>query len=80
MTKALHILVVDDDRSMARTLVAILRLKGYKTDIAHSGLEALDRVAVTCFCCVLSDIKMPGMNGVDRSGPSRPGAWTFLLC
>jgi DNA-binding NtrC family response regulator len=61
----LRILVVDDDQSMAKTLVDILRVKGHKAEMAHSGEEALDRLEEQPFACVLSDIKMPGINGVE---------------
>jgi two-component system response regulator HydG len=64
MTEPLHILVVDDDYSMAKTLSDILRIKGYLPRIAHSGDEALRCVAEHAFDCVLSDIRMPGMDGV----------------
>lgn len=60
-----RILVVDDDRMMARTLRDILRVKGYQAEVAYSGPEALEMVGRQAFDCVLSDIKMPGVNGVE---------------
>jgi len=65
MTKAWRILVVDDDQQMVRTLVDILRLKGYQVHAAHSGPEALDKVKKVHFCCVLTDVRMPEMDGAD---------------
>ena len=65
MRKKMSILVVDDDRRMARTLVDILTIKGYRAEAAHSGVEALEKVKKGCFDCILSDIKMPQMNGVE---------------
>ena len=65
MNEELHILVVDDDPSMAKTLVDIFRVKGYEAEAAHSGPEALTKVAERHFDCVLSDVKMPGINGVE---------------
>ncbi len=59
------VLIVDDDRMMAKTLADILRLKHYIAEIAHSGSEALARVQQNGFDCVISDIKMPDMNGVE---------------
>lgn len=61
----LHILVVDDDRRMARTLVNIFQVKGYQAEAAHSGPEALGKVAEGSFDCVLTDIRMPEMSGVE---------------
>lgn len=60
-----HILIVDNDRNMTRTLVDILNLKGYPAFAAHSGEEALKRLAEDSFDLVLTDIKMPDMNGVE---------------
>ena len=64
MSERLRILVVDDDRRMAKTLVSIFQVKGYHAEAAHSGPEALEKVAGERFDCVLTDIKMPEMNGV----------------
>ena len=65
MEDKLHILVVDDDHMMARTLVDILMVKGHEAEAVYSGPEALEKVARDCFDCVLTDIKMPGGNGVE---------------
>jgi len=60
-----RILIVDDDYRMAKTLRDILIIKGYETDLAHSGSEALEKVEETYYTCILSDIKMPEVNGVE---------------
>ena len=65
MSEMLHILVVDDDRRMARTLVDIFRIKGYEVEAAHSGTEALEKVKAGHFDCVLTDIRMLEMTGVE---------------
>jgi len=65
MSEKLHILVVDDDRRMAKTLVNIFQVKGYQAEAAHSGPEALEKAAGERFDCVLTDIKMPEMSGVE---------------
>ncbi len=50
---------------MAKTLQDIFIIKGYETEVAHSGPEALEKVGRSLFNCVLSDIKMPDVNGVE---------------
>jgi len=65
VSEELRILVVDDDRLVARTLVDILRVKGYEPQAAHSAAEALEKVVEGPFDCVLSDIRMPEVNGVE---------------
>lgn len=71
MTPKLRILIVDDDRRMTRTLVDILSLAGYEAVEAASGPEALEKIQTEVpfrtlpFDCVLTDVKMPEMNGVE---------------
>jgi len=65
MNDKLHILVVDDDQRMTRTLADILTLHGYDVTEAWSGTEALEKVRAAAFDCVLTDVRMPGMNGVE---------------
>ena len=64
MEKILHILVVDDDPSMTKTLVDILDAKGYRADMANSGPEALEKLDEVRPDFIISDIKMPDVNGV----------------
>ncbi len=61
----IHVLVVDDDEGMAFTLRDVLDSMGYAVEIASSGSEALQRVRERRPDCILMDIKMPGMTGVD---------------
>jgi DNA-binding NtrC family response regulator len=65
MTASHRILIVDDDDNMARTLLKILQLEGYQSEVANSGEQALGLVQDHYFDCILSDIKMPGMSGVE---------------
>jgi DNA-binding NtrC family response regulator len=57
-------LVVDDDRSMVRTLADVLMLKGWDVSTAFDGEAALAAVTKEAFDVVLMDVKMPGMDGV----------------
>lgn len=65
MTKMLRILVVDDDVNMRRTLADILALAGYQVVTCTSPVEGLLELESAPFDCVVSDIRMPGMNGVQ---------------
>jgi CheY-like chemotaxis protein len=58
MSQNLHILVVDDDRRMTRTLADILLMSGHEVTEASSGPDALEKARTTSFDCVLTDIKM----------------------
>ena len=65
MTYKLTVLVVDDDRRMVQTLADILELSGYLTIQAFSAEEAVESIAREKPDCVLTDVRMPGMNGVE---------------
>jgi two-component system, NtrC family, response regulator HydG len=65
MTGKLKVLVVDDDRRMVKTLCDILRVKGHDAYPAFSGEEAVNRAREESFDCVLMDLKMPGIDGVE---------------
>jgi CheY-like chemotaxis protein len=60
-----RILVVDDDRSMARTVCDILRRRGWTPTSVHSGEEAVEAAGSTRYAAVLMDVRMPGLNGVE---------------
>ena len=64
MKKKGHVLVVDDDVNFAEGTADILIAKGYKCTIVHNGQEALNSIKENHIDIVLSDIKMPVMNGV----------------
>jgi len=59
------ILVVDDDLGMRTALNEALCRRGYKVDLAGSGSEALDMFHEMRYRLVISDMKMPGMDGVE---------------
>jgi len=61
----MKILVVDDDLRIVKTTCDILKIKGHEPTAAYSGEEGVDRVGCERPDCVLMDIKMPGINGVE---------------
>jgi DNA-binding NtrC family response regulator len=61
----MKILVVDDDRRIVKTTCDILKIKGYEPIAAYSGEEAVETVRSDPPDCVLMDIKMTGINGVE---------------
>ncbi len=63
---ALHILIVDDDPALLQALPEALRLRmnGVMVDVADSGAAALDRIAALDYDVIVTDIKMPGMDGL----------------
>lgn len=60
-----RILVVDDERLLADTTAAILRTAGFETGTAYEGFSALEHAVSFRPDYLLTDIMMPGMNGVE---------------
>ena len=61
----MKVLVVDDDKGIVKTTCDILRIKGHSPIPAFNGEEAVAKVRSEAPDCVLMDIKMPGINGVE---------------
>ena len=60
-----NILIIDDEKSIRRTLREILEYEGYKVEEAADGMEGLDALKNNSFDAVLLDIKMPKMDGME---------------
>ena len=61
--QAEHVLIVDDEPELAQVLSEILRSAGLETTQVHSGQEALDWLEGHQCDFILSDIRMPDMDG-----------------
>src|SRR4029079_5044125 len=62
-----HILIVDDDRALLEALPRALklRLNGIVIDTSDNAAEALERIEQTDYDAIVSDIKMPGLDGLE---------------
>jgi DNA-binding NtrC family response regulator len=60
-----NILIIDDERSIRKTLTEILTYEGYKVDEAGDGEEGLKKFRDKGFDAVLCDIKMPKVDGLE---------------
>jgi len=67
MSAIRKILVVDDDPVVAKSFDRVLSGKGYAVITASSGLEALNRLEAEDYDVVYTDIKMPGMSGLEMA-------------
>lgn len=65
MKSTITILVVDDEAMIRNLLEKILTKEGYKIILAKDGQEALDIINTKKVDIVISDMKMPRMNGLD---------------
>ena len=75
MSALKKVLVVDDDPIVGKSFDRVLAGKGYAVITAANGQEALDKLAREDYDVVFTDIKMPGMSGIEvaeRIKASRP--------
>jgi DNA-binding response OmpR family regulator len=82
MSDPISILVVDDNPSMTDTLEDILDTKGFEVHVAYSGMEALALLRAHKVDIMLTDVKMPDMNGVElylETRKTHPTITTFLM-
>jgi DNA-binding NtrC family response regulator len=59
------ILIVDDEKKMRHILQIILEQKGYRTEQASNGSEALELIKKYHYAMVITDLKMPVMDGLE---------------
>jgi signal transduction histidine kinase/CheY-like chemotaxis protein len=72
--KSAHVLVVEDEPTVARLIADVLEDEGMHVEVLLDGREALERAARESFDLVICDMKMPGLDGqhfyksLERSG------------
>ncbi len=59
------ILIVDDEPKILKILSVMLKSNGYKVDTANNAMEALEKLKYNNFDLIISDIKMPEINGIQ---------------
>lgn len=59
------ILIIDDDKSIRRTLAEIFEYENYKVEEAADGLEGMVKIKTNTYDVVFCDIKMPKMDGME---------------
>ena len=58
------ILVIDDEPLVAALIADALELEGYEVETAKNGREALEKIAASSYDAILSDLRMPELDGV----------------
>ena len=58
------VLVVDDEPLVAALIADALGLEGYEVETAKDGREALEKIAARSYDVILSDLRMPQLDGV----------------
>jgi DNA-binding NtrC family response regulator len=78
---AKSILVVDDDRTIRSFICLILKEQGYEVDEAENGKKALELIKYVSYELVITDLKMPDMNGIDlmKAGRNHRGDMRWII-
>jgi CheY-like chemotaxis protein len=64
-TEHLDVLIVDDLKDAADSMAVLMTLLGHRAKAAYSGREAIEAVDKTPPLCVMLDVHMPDMNGLE---------------
>jgi nitrogen regulation protein NR(I) len=65
MSKTAHILLIEDDASLAANLCDVLKEDGFKVTVCHRGDEGLRRACNDECDVVLTDLRLPGLGGLE---------------
>lgn len=60
-----RILIVEDEAALARYMQLELQHEGYVCDVLHSGLQAVEMIAEHTYQCVLLDMMLPHLDGLE---------------
>jgi two-component system response regulator FixJ len=65
MSRNGNVYVIDDDQAMRESLDFLLSSADYAVTLFESGITFLAAMPTLAFGCVVSDVRMPGMDGID---------------
>ncbi|MBL8062172.1 MAG: response regulator transcription factor [Anaerolineales bacterium] len=60
-----HILIIDDEATLRKTLARVLQQAGFEVTTAESAEQGLDFLKTTRFDMILTDLRMPGIQGLE---------------
>jgi DNA-binding response OmpR family regulator len=61
----MNLLIVEDEKSLATEIALFLKKENFLCDMAHTGTEASEKIAVNLYDFVLLDLGLPDYNGLD---------------
>jgi CheY-like chemotaxis protein len=62
---ATHILIVEDTKSLGETIADLLRMEGFVVSLAMNGEAAIDFITNNSPDLIITDLVMPGINGIE---------------
>jgi len=67
----MNLLIVEDEKSLAREMASFLKSENFLCDLAFTGFEASEKIAVNLYDFVLLDLGLPDYNGLDLINEAR---------
>lgn len=61
----MNVLIVEDEKSLAAEIASFLRTENFLCDLAFTGMEASEKIAINLYDFVLLDLGLPDYNGLD---------------
>lgn len=74
-----NIFIVDDDAPVRHALSRLLRSYGFDVLTFSSAQDFLDSVSSDAQGCLILDVKMPGMNGLELQGKLNSSGWELPI-
>lgn len=74
--------VIEDDFAVRDSLVSLLRAEGVAARGFASGTEFFERMPTDAFACVITDLRMPGLDGAEvvrRVAAIKGNAWPVIV-
>ena len=65
MEQVKHILLVDDEKVFVESMAEVLRTRGFEVETATTGKQALAIVKSSDYDLLVTDLSMPGMDGIE---------------
>lgn len=69
MRRLVHL--IDDDAAVAKALAFLLQAMGFEVVVYDSGLRFLEQASDDFEGCVVTDVRMPGLNGIELTAQLR---------
>jgi DNA-binding response OmpR family regulator len=67
----MNVLIVEDEKSLANEVAFFLRTENFICDVAFTGIEAAEKIAINLYDFILLDIGLPDYNGLDLINVAR---------
>ena len=79
---SMKILIVDDEKTIRDSLQLVLNEEGYQTDTSSDGMDALEKIKSESIDVVITDIKMPNLDGMEllnQAGKISPDTFFIVM-